>query len=470
MLNRSVEYTFKFNGISDRLSDFVRVDHKTGEKKRLKVSIDDSKLFTYGGFPIDSYTADILDLAVAIHEADRWSGRDHKLSHTIHICLPVRNVEILNSPEFKDYIESVLYWFTQDRWTFMFTPLDELRRFAEMQSRLPETREAVKSTEVALWSGGLDAMAGLCNRINDATAERYLLLGSGTNTYIHSVQRSVFRTLKKQLGADLTLTQVPIVHRGNGILPDRHLRARGLVFILLGCAYANLEGQNSLAVYENGIGAINLPFRASEIGLDHAVSVHPISLDKVSKLVSHILGKSFLVYNPFLWWTKAEMCQILPQMNVTDIAFKTISCDRLHRKQVKQCGCCSSCLLRRQSLLACGVKDDSEYLVYTQAGEDLQRLLTKSQLLHMGYQVNKLTSIFNGGSVWNQLASQHPTRLADMADRLVIDNSVTRNDWIENICSLYQRYTSEWGQGSVNSVFEAEMDNIKQASRQLKSK
>lgn len=102
--------------------------------------------------------------------------------------------------------------------------------------------------------------------------------------------------------------------------------------MLLGSAYACLEGQaRALAVYENGIGAINLPFRASEVGLEHTRSVHPLSMCCVSQFVSMLIGEPFLVHNPFLWSTKAEMCRVLDELDVSDIAWETVSCDCPYR-------------------------------------------------------------------------------------------------------------------------------------------
>jgi hypothetical protein len=46
-------------------------------------------------------------------------------------------------------------------------------------------------------------------------------------------------------------------------------RARGLVFKLLGAVCAYLEKQQALYIYENGFGAINLPYRLSEKNMLH---------------------------------------------------------------------------------------------------------------------------------------------------------------------------------------------------------
>jgi len=76
--------------------------------------------------------------------------------------------------------------------------------------------------------------------------------------------------------------------------------------MLLGAVCALLADQQLLHIYENGVGAINLPFRASEVGLDHTRAVHPISLFEMSDTVSRITQASFRFVNPFVYSTKAK--------------------------------------------------------------------------------------------------------------------------------------------------------------------
>src|SRR5256885_13829390 len=86
---------------------------------------------------------------------------------------------------------------------------------------------------------------------------------------------------------------------------NRSQRSRGFVFTMLGAVCARVQGESTLYVYENGIGAINLPFNRSTVARDHAVSVHPLSLQRLGNLLSMALGTRFTVVNPFLLSTKA---------------------------------------------------------------------------------------------------------------------------------------------------------------------
>jgi 7-cyano-7-deazaguanine synthase in queuosine biosynthesis len=311
----------------------------------------------------------------------------------------------------------------------------------------------------------------LCNRIHDGVADRFLLFGAGGNPAIRGVQQHIFEAIAKRLNVDLNLMQLHIYQRdtkNTGLRPDKRSRARGLVFMLLGCAYARLEGQNALALYENGYGAINLPFRASEVGLDHARSVHPLSQHMVSHLVSLVFNTPFLIHNPFLWWTKAEMCRVIEDMNVVDIAWETISCDRPHRKDTPQCGRCSSCLLRRESFLASGTPDRTPYLIHKETGEARHNLLRGSHLAHMHYQAHTLQAIVEQNNAWEILRRLHPTRLADLVDRLSAETSANREELISALLSLYERYANEWQLGNVQAVFDRELEDLTKLPKRKK--
>jgi hypothetical protein len=193
-------------------------------------------------------------------------------------------------------------------------------------------------------------------------------------------------------------------------------RARGVVFTLLGCACAYLMGQQVLYLYENGIGAINLPYRESAVGLDHSRSVHPLTLVMVSDVVSQLLGKEFQVKNPFLFSTKAEMCKSLANNGRDDLPPLTMSCDSPHRQKPVQCGYCSSCLLRRQSLAASSIKDKTRYVVLH--GERQVKEPSKC-FLNMQAQVRTLDSLFAvSDEPWKTLTKKFPI-LDDIVDRTV---------------------------------------------------
>ncbi|MEH2058615.1 MAG: 7-cyano-7-deazaguanine synthase [Nostoc sp.] len=227
---------------------------------------------------------------------------------------------------------------------------------------------------------------------------------------------------------------------------NKFSRARGVVFTLLGTACAYLMGQRILCVYENGIGAINLFYRASAVGLDHTRSVHPLTLLMVGDLVSELLGEKFQVQNPFLFWTKVQMCKALAEDGRNDLASLTMSCDSPHRKsqQPTQCGYCSSCLLRRQALAAANIEDKTPYIVLYEKRSDKDR---SEAFLNMREQVrilNNLLSISGETSDRWQALTRRFSDLEDIVDRTTAAENLLPLDMRSRLIQLYQTYVAEW--------------------------
>ena len=102
-----------------------------------------------------------------------------------------------------------------------------------------------------------------------------------------------------------------------------------------------------------------------------------------------------------------------------------------------QCGYCSSCLLRRQSLAAAGFEDGTKYVItHNRPSKPKDRLHFRA----MQYQVDKLRSITGSERPWYYLIKEYP-HLMDVADRLGNEG----NYHIEmSLLQLYGLYVNEW--------------------------
>lgn len=199
-------------------------------------------------------------------------------------------------------------------------------------------------------------------------------------------------------------------------------------------------------MYENGIGAINLPYRASAVGLDHSRSVHPLTLLMVSDIVSELLGKDFRVKNPFLFWTKAQMCKAMAEDGRNDLPPLTESCDSPHRKpnQPSQCGYCSSCLLRRQSLAAVGIEDKTKYIVFEEKQSNKERSLHFHNMLVQVRTFIRLLAVSDEPSYqWEALTHEFPV-LDDIVDQISTTENLSPANLQGQLLQLYQTYVAEW--------------------------
>ncbi len=438
------DYTLHFEPVLNSNGCVRFIDHSQGKELTVGINLDD-KAFGYrvqAEFP--ALIADLVDLAVAIHASDRLAPHNlREKKRRLFVVLPVRHPELLSAEPFRTKLEDLLEWATGSEWVFDFQARVAPERFVEQQ--LVFLSIVPQCCEVALWSGGLDALAGLYTRLRMYPEKSFVLFGSGSNNSVYARQGRVGKKVESIFPGRCHLFRVPIRFHDRDVQhKNKRSRARGVVFTLLGAACAYLMGQRVLCVYENGIGAINLPCRASAVGLDHSRSVHPLTLLMVSDVVSELLGEEFRVKNPFLFWTKAKMCKALAEDGRNDLPPVTMSCDSPHRQQPVQCGYCSSCLLRRQALAANDLEDRTRYVVFHGERPPKESSL---HLAHMLVQVNTLRSLLNVsdemGLQWEALTREF-SDLDDIVDRSAVAESLLPVDMRSRLIQLYRSYVSEW--------------------------
>lgn len=445
------DYTYIFDDLRDGYTSVQWIHHQGTHQstQTFRVRVDDQQFHEKRHYHLSALLADCVDLACAIAVADRLSARERYRSCAIQVRLPVRHPELFGSASALRHLQDTLYWYTQDQWAFDFTSRAAYGRLAERQLSFLTPTSSDSATEVALWSGGLDSLAGLYSRLDsDASASRYILFGTGPNTFIHSRQREAAATMESLFPDRITLVQLPLWLDETKEMDKHSLqRSRGFVFLLLGAVCALLEGQRALFVYENGIGAINLPFTRAEVGLDHSLSVHPVSLIRMGEFLSHLFGSPFAFQNPYLFQTKAQMCAPL----ATSAAFEQLllssfTCDRYLRARPQQCGRCSSCLLRRQAIAVLQRDDPTPYSMTTvPAQEQRRRISDGDHLRAMLAQVALLRTHLVEEDPWESLSTYYP-QLLEVVDEMDKKKILPKHDLITSLVQLYECYASEWGE------------------------
>ena len=444
-----LDYTYIFDDLSDEYTKVQWIHHHAHQPSQtFRMRVDDQQFHWRRGYHLSSLLADCVDLASAIAVVDRLSSRTRYQSCSLQVYLPVRHPELFGCSAIQQHLQDILYWYTQDQWSFDFPSRSTYGRLAERELSLFNSNSYNLPTEVALWSGGLDSLAGLYSQVhNGAASSRYVLFGTGANTFIHSKQRDAAEAIEALFPGQTTLVQVLLQLDETKEMRKHSLqRSRGFVFLLLGAVCAMLEGQRALSVYENGIGAINLPFTRAEVGLDHSLSVHPVSLIRMGEFISHLFGSSFTFQNPFLFQTKAQMCAPLTASAAFErLVLSTFTCDRYLRDRPQQCGRCSSCLLRRQAIAMLNVGDDpTPYSMTTPPlHEQNRRISDGDHLQAMEAQVASLRTCLATENPWESLTEYAPP-LLEIVDEMAEEKRLSRETLIDRLVQLYACYVSEW--------------------------
>lgn len=217
---------------------------------------------------------DLTRIALAVHHVDRLARRgggtardfawQREIALDVHVSDPHRWKALGGQ------LEKLLAWMTTDRWYLAFTGLTTRvpKQTALFADRDPD------ANEVALFSGGLDSVAGLYCRFNEKKRTSYVFSAYGTSV------REAF--IKKALE---TLDELKVPSRwvrfahsrpSTGDLDEPTQRARGFLFLAAAAALAHELGEDRVVTFEPGVGAINLPISAAQIGSFNTRAMPPI--------------------------------------------------------------------------------------------------------------------------------------------------------------------------------------------------
>jgi 7-cyano-7-deazaguanine synthase in queuosine biosynthesis len=405
--------------------------------------------------------ADLLDVAMAIYAADRRSPRDFKGANTgqrcIHIRLAVREPALWSSSEMSGRLRELLSWLSEDVWSFQFVKREAAPWPAESKGflfQLPPEHPAI----VSLFSGGLDSLAGLAARAQQEPDRSLVLVSGYTNDRLRYQQRVQVQSIKSAWRdgglvpgkvPDIRHVAVPFgIHKLEGYHEEKSQRTRALVFLTLGVAAALQAAADTLWVYENGVGALNLPLNETQLGVDNYRGVHPLSLMMVREIFELVLERTIHIMNPFLFTTKAQMCSALEPGGLADLVRDTVSCDGFPQRVANQpqCGYCTSCILRRQSLHAAGLGDYDATAGYRHDVLNRRIAFTLNQIYGleaMCDQVEKLARCLSSEYPWQALVVSFP-QLASAQAALTVREGLSPKEVRTGFIRMYRAYVQEW--------------------------
>jgi 7-cyano-7-deazaguanine synthase in queuosine biosynthesis len=419
------------------------------EGLKLHYALDDAQINRQLGSLLPQDLADLLDISVAAHIADRLAVRDHRTGwhRRLRLVIPVRCAALWQRKAISEALRDILEFLTEDEWVLEFSARSpEHARVAESQACLfPADFPGL--VQVCLFSGGLDSFVGSAAAMAQSPNAHFIFVSGVANTWQNNRQQEQIGILKQLPAASVTHLRVGCwVKRADEVSQEPTRRTRGFLFLALGAIAALVAKQNDVFLFENGIGAINLPFSTGEIGVPTSRSVHPHTLGLMQRLISLIAERAFTIHNPCLFRTKARMCRDMKLGSVLAAIPRTFSCDAfpLRRAGASQCGVCTSCLLRRLSLYQAGAGDetstDYRYDVY-QRGLVLDQRHRRG-LGEMDWQVARLRAALGAPDPWGMLIHAFPDLLIarDALTNQGSDFAVTCDALLE----LYRHHCEEW--------------------------
>ena len=161
---------------------------------------------------------------------------------------------------------------------------------------------------VVMFSGGLDSLAGA---VETASKGGGLVLVSHRPVAMQSKRRAeaLFGLIKG--GHQGPMIHVPVwINKDKGMSKEFTQRTRSFLYSALGSIVADSVKADGVSFFENGIVSLNLPV-ADEVFAPCLADDPSLGPGAVQSAIPLILGRKFVIDNPFEFMTKTEVVQVI---------------------------------------------------------------------------------------------------------------------------------------------------------------
>jgi 7-cyano-7-deazaguanine synthase in queuosine biosynthesis len=329
--------------------------------------------------------ADLLRLGMAAYCTDKLLARqdvaDDDWTRDVELRLPVYHRDGFDSQ--RELLQRAMSFLSGDRWLLRFSdhPLDP--------PTVQENRAPRNVGAVALFSGGLDSLAGVIDQL--AAGTRIVGVAHFDAGITPKRQRALWAELQGRFGGlavslrRLLLRPIPessnpVVHHQLPPTKKREstTRARSLMFLTAAVAVADaIDPRCPVVMPENGFIGINVPLIGARQGSLSTRTTHPHFIGLLREAVAG-LGLDHEIRNPYRLMTKGEILAASGEPKLLErLAPDSLSCSHpeatRHRPPHREgnCGYCWPCLIRRASMHHVGWDRTDDYIFDALTDTDL---------------------------------------------------------------------------------------------------
>ena len=386
---------------------------------------------------------DLLQIAMRIYVMDRLTKRNGRAdlddpsrlmpSLTVHVSDP----EFWNSQTVKTLLQRAIDFVSDDCWDFDFA-----FQGPQVQRQLWFPLPRLEDTLICLYSGGLDSAAGLANRLREWNGEVLAVTAQHQAGQARLIRDQQLPRLRARFGNRVSSVMVRTTLRNPPPMNRQELtqRCRSFLFGSLAGAVAFETGIDSVEVYENGVGIINLPLMTGMlVGGRATKSSHPEFFRRMSKLLSAVAERPIRFVLPFRNKTKAQMVEVLAcDGQLSDLARSSVSCVHYPRRvkgSRKHCGVCPGCIGRRQALISAGIHEPGDKYTFDIFGD--KAAVERIPIDKLDYLKATITQI-------EALSCVQPDRRLPLAVHTHLARVLQSSEDRRPTIRLLQQYRNEW--------------------------
>ena len=340
-----------------------------GSNANVSLQIEDISRRMVANIP--DVLTDLLEVATYVYCADQLVSRGGNAAQALgadwrrqlNFVIPVREHDLWTSPEVSESLARLLAFMSDEDLRFEFAPASSPAPRSSYFDFPDQEGAEFSADEVALFSGGLDSLAGAVETL-EQKEHRLLLVSHQSSPKLAGHQLHLVRELRSRFPGRVLHVPVRITKRADRTVEFTQ-RTRSFLFAALAIVVGRLT-DSRLRFYENGVVSFNLPIASQVVGARATRSTHPRVMRDLDAFLSALLGKVIEVQNPYIWKTKAEVAAVLAQSGHSDLLPHSVSCSHVYNmtKLKTHCGRCSQCLDRRFATLAVGLGETDPEEMY----------------------------------------------------------------------------------------------------------
>jgi hypothetical protein len=319
---------------------------------------------------------DLLQIAAHVFCADRliYRGGRESISNkawgrSFEFHIPVLDYDFWNNQILQTALSEALVFMTGDRkYSFVFEksklghlPKIDLKQLSLFEDGVEQIDQVDKS-DVLLFSGGLDSLAGTVERLNTLPNNTLIVISHKANNSVTHTQKQLVEYLKERY-KNRVLPYGFECHNKKTNVKEETQRTRMFLYSSIAFAICNCTNKHSFFVYENGITSINLPTQTDVVNARASRTTHPKTLGLMKK-VFRVFDAEFEIIAPYYNKTKEEVFKVFTTYDEKELLRSSVSCSATRKQSMSgHCGCCSQCIDRHFAAYASGLEEyDVEYM------------------------------------------------------------------------------------------------------------
>lgn len=305
---------------------------------------------------------DLLEIAGYIYAADRSIKRGaidsleyHGWARNLHFVFKVRDLDFWKQEKTIKLLSDALLFVSGDD-EVSFTFIGGASNFGQLNVfDVPGiSPQATGKSSIALFSGGLDSLAGVLD-ILEKTNDNVILVSHRANPGTTKTQKGIHKKLEEDYPDRIKYYSFKCTLKERA--SEETQRTRIFLYTSIAFSLATIFNENEVSIFENGVTSINFSKRADLINARASRTTHPKTLFHMKEFFAHVSDKVFNIKHPFLFNTKTDIFSLIHSYNRHNYINSTVTCTKTfqkfeHNSSATHCGGCSQCIDRRFAAFA----------------------------------------------------------------------------------------------------------------------